>query len=159
MRDTGLLHLQYAAGLVLQELIEVLQISREDFSDVLARFLSAGKETESEEGKEQEQEKRKEKKKKKKGTSASTVLGYFKKLPQKYFDRDDRYELFKMIIENTVYEFCTGNVSCIIDGDIISDRWDKHGEEILRQLDEVHRKAKEARSHAITLEIEKLLSD
>ena len=162
MRDTDLLHLQYAAGLVLQQLIEILQISREDFSDVLARFLSSGKDTEPEEGKEKEKEKEQEKEKgkeKKKGVSASTVLGYFQKLPQKYLDRDDRYELFKLILENTVCEFCTGNVSCTIDSDVISVRWDKHGEEILRQLDAVHRKAKEVRSHAITLKIENLISD
>ena len=141
MKNDDLLHLQRAAGLTLQWACEVLYISREDFSRVLAKCLC-------EELKKQDKE----------GPIDETVLSYFQGLPQKYL-KEKGYPLFRIAVENAVQALCDESVICTIDGDAITNRWTKHGEEILHQLDEIYRKANEVRSQAVTREIQRKIEN
>lgn len=133
MKNSEILRLQYAAGLVLQQICALLQVSREDFSSTFAMFLGkrAKKGKPSEEG---------ETKKEKPEGGELTVLSYFQKLPQKYFVRDDDFEMFVMALENVVYALCDGD-NCTIDGTAVGRNWEKHRNEILHQLNRIHEKA------------------
>lgn len=126
-----ILKLQRAAGLVLQETCTVLQISREDFCSVLARCLH----TEL-----QEQEKA--------GPEEETLLRYFREFPQKYLAK--RYNLFRNAFKNSVQALCDGEDLCTVNKATVSDSWNKHGEEILRLFDEIHRRAIETQTETLS---------
>lgn len=123
MENGNISELQRAAGLILQSICAVLNISREDFCAVLAKFLKGGKED-----------------KKEKAGREATALTYFQKLPKKYLLREDGFALFKMVLENAVQSFSCG-VDCSIDGQAVSKSWSEHGNEIMRQFDLLHEKA------------------
>ncbi len=141
MKNGSILELQCAAGLILQNICAVLNISREDFCEVLAKFLKGGKE---EVGRE------------------ATALTYFRKLPKKYLLREDGFALFKMVLENAVRSFSCGD-NCSIDGQAVSKSWSEYGNEIMSQLDLLHEQAatieREAALAKNRQKIKDLLSD
>lgn len=147
--------LQRAAGLVLQQLCAVLHISREDFCCVMASFLNAGAEKDTAD----EKKRTKDTTGKIKQTSESTILSYFQKLPKKYLIQDDGFQLFEMVVQNTVQTFCEGNGPCTVDEKAVSDSWEKNGDEIIAQFEKIHKKAVEVHLEVTILENRKKIED
>lgn len=140
--------LQCIAGRVLLETCVALQLSREDFSDTLAKYLSAGKETE-----------KAEKTEKKEGIAGATVLGYFQKLPKKYLVPEEGFELFRMVLENAIQDLCDGKGSCNVNEKAVRDSWGKYGDTILDQLDMLHRKAADIHMRAVIVNSRQIIED
>ena len=149
--NNEILQLQCAAALVLQQTCAAIHISRVDFSSKLSSFLNAGKEPKGKEEAEAKTRTGKESKDKK-GASDLTVLSYFQKLPKKYPVPEEGFELFRMVLENALEDFCA-------DDESIRDRWRKHEKEIMRQLDEIHKRAVEIHSQAVSYEIQEKIKE
>jgi len=151
MNRDDILKLQCIAGWVLLETCVALQLSREDFSDTLAKYLSAGKETEKTE--------KAEKAEKKEGIAGATVLGYFQKLPKKYLVPEEGFELFRMVLENAIQDLCDGKGSCNVNEKAVRDSWGKYGDTILGQLDMLHRKAADIHMRAVIVNSRQIIED
>ncbi|MDE6260894.1 MAG: hypothetical protein K2M42_08560 [Oscillospiraceae bacterium] len=132
--NNDILKFQFAAGLLLQETCADLHISREDFSYVLAESLN-------------------------KPDKCLTVLGYFQKVPKKFLVPRNGYQKFRTGLLESVDKLCTGKFLCNVDGKAVRDCWDRHGEELMTQLDEIHRKANEAHLQTVAREIQKKIEN
>ena len=130
MRNDNFHQWQRAAGLWLQETCATLHISREDFSYVLAESLN-------------------------KPDKSLTMLGYFQKVPQKFLIKRDGYQEFRTGLLKSINELCTGRFLCNVDGKAVGDCWNRHGERLMALLDEIHRRAVEANTQAVSQEIQK----
>ena len=107
---------QVAGSLLLRQTATLLTVSQDDFAYALAEALG-------------------------KGDKIDTVKGYFRKIPQKYLISPHGYKQFRKGVEESIANLCQDGFICDVDVESAHNSWEQHGNDILRQLDEIHQKA------------------
>ena len=107
---------QTVASLLLRQVATILTVSQDNFAYALAESLG-------------------------KQDKIDTVKGYFRKVPQKYLISPHGYKQFRKGVEESIAKLCQEGFICDVDVESAHNSWEQHGNDILRQLDEIHQKA------------------
>lgn len=111
-----MLNFQRATAILLKQCATVLNVSQDDFAYALAEALG-------------------------KGDKVDTIKVYYRKVPKKFLISPHGYKQFRRGVEESIAKLCQEGFICNVDVESVHNSWEQHGNDILRQLDEIHQKA------------------